>query len=221
MDAFVFLKYFALAYLLFFLSRMLYEAFANLAFIPFVWKRARPVMYAEAFGMVVFVFATIFFLMVFVPYMDIGWMNLFSADGGNIILTPIADMAKTGVGLVRYAPIALLAVLCFIAPFIAKTEEVFFRYGHTEWGAIVRQSIKFGMIHLVIGIPIAAGVALSFLGLFLGYKYRKIYLAGLPFCGEETHLSHAKALAECITYHTIFDTALFAILIAGLVFVVL
>jgi len=148
--------------------------------------------------------------------MRIGWMNLFSADGGNVILAPFTELADRH-DIIRFAPALLLVVLTFLAPFIVKVEEEMFRYGHTEWFAVSRQSVKFGLVHLVLGIPLAAPVALIILGFFLGYTYRKAYQETLPFCGDDLNMAHARAIATSITYHTVFDCMLFVLLFIGLV----
>ncbi|MFA5831380.1 MAG: hypothetical protein WC878_06120 [Candidatus Paceibacterota bacterium] len=215
-DPFFYIKGIALAYVLFFIVRMARDAFADISFISFIWKSVRPKMCAEAFGVLVLVVGTIILLMMFVPFMRIGWMNLFTAEGGNIMMAPLADLAERH-DFVRFAPALLLVALIFLAPFFVKVEEEIFRYGHTEWKAISLQSAKFGLVHLALGIPLAAPVSLIILGFFLGYKYRKAYRETLPVCGDDLNMAHMRGLATSITYHTVFDCMLFVILLAGLV----
>ncbi len=216
-DPVFYLKGIALAYVLYFIVGMAREAFANISFVPFIWKRTNPKMFAETFGILVLVTGTMFLLLAFIPFMRIGWMNFFSPDGGNIILKPFTDLAESSDYLIRCIPVVLLAVLIFLAPFIVKVEEEIFRYGHTEWRAVSRQSVKFGLIHLILGIPIAAPLALIILGFFLGYKYRKAYRETLPYCGEDFNMAHSRAIATSIAYHTIFDCMLFVLLLVGLI----
>ncbi|MCX6739377.1 MAG: hypothetical protein NT098_05025 [Candidatus Parcubacteria bacterium] len=216
-DTVFYLKGIALAYALYFIVSMAREAFANISFVPFIWKRVHPKMVVEVFGILILVVGIMILLMMFVPFMRIGWMNFFAHEGGNIILKPFTDLAESSDYLIRCIPVILLAVLIFLAPFIVKVEEEIFRYGHTEWGAVSRQSVKFGLIHLVLGIPLAAPVALTFLGFFLGYKYRKAYLETLQYCGEDLNMAHSRAIATSIVYHTVFDCILFVFLLVGLI----
>ena len=217
-DIFVILKYLALAYAFYFLVRMIYDAFTDISFISFVWKRVRPKMVAEAFGVLILVASSFVLLSLLVPFMRLGWMNFFTAEGGNIILTPIADLTQTNHDFLRYAPVGLLLVLLFIVPFFVKIEEEIFRYGHTTSGAVVWWSVIFGLAHLILGIPIAAGVSLIILGLFLGYKYRKAYLETIPFCEGDLLPAHMRAIAVSITYHAIFDSMLFVILLISVIY---
>jgi len=215
-DPFFYIKGIALAYALFFIVRMARDACADISFISFIWKNTCPKMYAEMLGILILVISTMFLLLTFVPFMRFGWMNFFAAEGGNIMLTSFTNLAERH-DFVRFAPALLLASLIFLAPFFVKVEEEIFRYGHTEWKAISRQSVKFGLVHLALGIPLAAPVSLIILGFFLGHKYRKAYRETLPVCGEDLNMAHMRALATSITYHTIFDCLLLVILLAGLV----
>lgn len=215
-DPLFYLKIFAVAYVLYFMVSMTRDAFADLSFISFIWKRVRPKMCFEVFGILFLVTSTMILLLMFVPFMRIGWMNLFFAEGGNFILKPFTDLSDSPQYFFRFIPLIFLAALLFLAPFIVKVEEELFRYGHTGWGSVSLQSVKFGLVHLVLGIPLAAPLALIILGFFLGYKYRKAYLETLPYCGEDLNMAHSRAIATSIAYHTVFDCMLFVFLFAGL-----
>jgi hypothetical protein len=218
LDFFIVLKYLALAYGVYFLVKMTRDAVINISFISFVWKRVRSKMIAEAFGVLFLVASSFVLLSLFVPITRLGWMNFFIAEGGNIILTPIAGLTETHTDFVRYVPVALLIVLLFIAPFFVQVEEEMFRHGHTSKGGMILWSVIFGLAHLVLGIPLAAGISLIILGLFLGYKYRKAYWETVPFCGEELNIAYSRAIATSIVYHTLFDSMLFVILLAKVVY---
>jgi hypothetical protein len=217
-DPFMVLKYLALAYGVYFLVKMIYDAFCDISFISLVWKRVRPKMVAETLGVLFLVASSFVLLSLFVPITRLGWMNFFTAEGGNIILTPIAGLAETKYDFTRYIPVMLLCILLFVVPFFVKIEEEMFRHGHTSRSGVGLWSAIFGLAHLVLGIPIAAGFSLIILGLFLGYKYQKAYWETIPVCGEEVNLAYARAIMTSITYHTLFDSILFIILLAGVIY---
>jgi hypothetical protein len=175
-------------------------------------------MVAEVLGVLFLVASSFVILSLFVPITRIGWMNFFATEGGNIILTPIAGLVKTNIDFVRYLPAVLLVILLFIAPFFVQIEEEMFRHGHTSKCGVIIWSVFFGLAHLVLGIPVAAGVSLIILGLFLGYKYRKAYWETVLVCGEELNLAYSRAIATSITYHTLFDSIIFVILLGVVIY---
>jgi hypothetical protein len=73
----------------------------------------------------------------------------------------------------KYYAMLFLPVLLFALPSLAKYEEDDFREGTRGWADGVKRSIKFGLIHLIVLIPLGAALALSIGGLWFTYQYFK------------------------------------------------
>ncbi len=84
--------------------------------------------------------------------------------GGNILVK--------GLQIPGFAWI-FLALFAANVPRLAMNEELAFRKGYKKPGPIALQSVKFGLIHTLVGVPIAFGLALSIAGGWFAYQYLK------------------------------------------------
>jgi len=65
-----------------------------------------------------------------------------------------------------------LVLLAINVPRLALNEEYVFRKGHYHFWPIVWQSLKFGLAHCIVGVPIGIGLALGLAGGWFAYQYR-------------------------------------------------
>ena len=146
----------------------------NYEFVWSVWRRFRIKMFFECLGIVTLTIAAVVALRQ-VPGLNYGWINLFFGGEGNMLIKPIAEGShSTHISIRLLVPIFFIA-LAFVLPFLARSEERSFRKGHDDWGSITKQSVKFGLIHCLVGVPLAAGIALIIPGLFYGLKYKRAF----------------------------------------------
>lgn len=105
-----------------------------------------------------------------VPWLNWGWWALLGNDASNII---VGQTGREGVGWEAVAVLVPL-VLMFAVPRFARDEERTFReYAERRsWPRRALLCLLFGLVHLLMGIPIAAGLAISLMG---GY-YTAVYL---------------------------------------------
>ncbi len=102
------------------------------------------------------------------PVMRWGWLTMLAtpADGPdpgtNLMIAPTS---------IPWFGVAFFALLTINLPRLARREEEVFRRGTRNWAHGIQRSFKFGMIHMVVGVPVAAGLALSFAGLFFTWRY--------------------------------------------------
>ncbi|MFA5830631.1 MAG: hypothetical protein WC878_02255 [Candidatus Paceibacterota bacterium] len=192
-------------------SSELYRNRKNLPFIWEIWKRFRPGMFIQVFVLIIIVLATAVFLSNHVPYLHYGWMHLILKNGGNIVTGPVLSVAHSEYMVLRILPPVFLFVFLLVIPFLANGEEKIFRKGYHTRGKMIRQSIRFGLVHLVAGIPIAAGIALIVPGLFFAYKYHDTYTK-LMQTTEKKEASHEAVLVST-TYHTLMNSILVVYLI--------
>ena len=141
----------------------------NYQFVWSIWRRFRVKMFFECLGVVAVMVAAVIVLRQ-IPGLSYGWIKFFYSGDGNVLVTPIMEGSKSNSIWVRSLIPIYFAIFVFVIPFLARAEENIFRKGHTEWGAIIKQSVKFGLVHCLVGVPLANGVALIISGLFFGFK---------------------------------------------------
>ncbi len=187
---------------------MLYDHRQKIGFIWTVWKRFRPLMFLEVLLLLTLTVSTFLVLETVIPILKYGWANLFLSGGGNILVSPMVDASKavpdSAIGMAIKLVIASIGlVMLSIMPFIAKAEEDRFRKGYHDIKSITKQSVKFGFIHLFVGIPIAVALALCGVGAFFAWKYNKAYK-------RNAHLDPIRQEEEAVmvstTYHALYNT---------------
>ena len=141
----------------------------NLAVI----KQYRPIQFLTTVFVVVAVIVTATLLYNYVPLMDknpilwvlswvFGWGD--GTGQGNVLFFGLQW---------KYYAIAFLTVLFFALPSLARLEEEAYREGTVNWAQGLVRSIRFGLIHLIMLIPLGAALALSIGGLWFTYQYFK------------------------------------------------
>lgn len=197
-------------------------AFANIAFALYVnrsrlgfawsvWKRVRVGMVLECICVIILTITSFLLLKVYVPLMGIGWANLFFENGGNVLIVPMTDATQSPNFFIRLLVPIFLVMFMVVIPFMTHIEENSFRKGYHQWGEIIRQSIKFGFIHMIVGIPLAGGVVLSGVGLFYALKYKRAFdrLEGKLSWSEREE----EAVMVSTTYHAIYNALLITLLL--------
>lgn len=105
-----------------------------------------------------------------VPGMSFGWWTAIGGEGN-----PVFGAGRPGaVGPLDAAVPVVFGVLLLLGlPLLVEGEEWMFRRGaeHRGPAANLRRAVLFGLVHAVIGIPLAAAVALSAGGLYLTWAY--------------------------------------------------
>jgi hypothetical protein len=132
--------------------------------------RARHLVQAPFVLLAVSVTAVVLYA---VPVLRIGW---WTAIGGTGNIVTGSTTRTSGTPLEWLIPALFILLLFPALPLFAEREEIVFRQGVEGW--TVRQrvwmALKFGLIHLIMGIPIAVALALS-IG---GWYFQSCYLRG-------------------------------------------
>src|SRR5690606_8906721 len=128
----------------------------NYQFVWSVWRRFRITMFLECLGVVILTIVAVVILAQ-MPNLKYGWISLFfGGESGNMLVKPIVEGTEsTSISIRMMVPLFFVA-LAFVLPFLAQSEEKSFRQGYDDWGSIVKQSIKFGLVHCIVGVPVAA-----------------------------------------------------------------
>ncbi|MGH3441040.1 MAG: hypothetical protein ACRDUY_03140 [Nitriliruptorales bacterium] len=173
-----------------------------------VWRGIRLRHVAGALGLLVAV-VTVAAVLLEIPFLRYG---IGSALGfsGNAVFAPLEEAAvRSGAGATGRAEWILvvgatifLGFLAALLPWLAFVEEEVFRAGLED--APPRQemltALRFGLVHLVMLVPIAAALAIGVAGLVYGRLYRRRYrLAGptdeLPLAVARSYRPTRRALS--------------------------
>lgn len=192
-------------------TRAFYVNRHQLGFIPLVWRRFTWPMLAEMALLAAATLFVIFLLDTYLPALSWGWPNLFGEEVGNIAVAPVLAGSDSPSLVLRLAVPFFLAALLIVLPLLAGAEERIFRKGRHTWREITMYSIFFGLIHLAVGVPLCAGLALIGPGFYYAYKYRRAYLTLRPVLGEEQ--AQRGGWLVSTTYHALYNTLLVALLL--------
>lgn len=157
-----------------------------------VYAQVRPLQVLEDIGLVVVVLLVMGGLTSLHPVFTwwLGRLFKLKSDGTNINLMPIR--------VPILGPIYLF-LLAFVLPVICYWEETIFRQGTHDWKDAIVRSLLFGFVHMLVGVPLGAAIALSVAGLWLSI----CYLQG--------------GILLSTVHHTTYDLIILTILFLGLV----
>jgi hypothetical protein len=129
--------------------------------------RLRHVLLAPPVLGLVLVVASVLYL---VPPLRFGWWTAIGGEGNPVLG---ATSQTQGSVLEWLIPAVFLVLLIPALPLFAEREEQMFRQGaeNLSWPRRVRRSVEFGLVHAIIGIPIAVALALSVGGLYFTWRY--------------------------------------------------
>lgn len=210
---FVLMKVLLVAVSLATVALTLYEERRRLGFTWLVWRRFTILAFVEVCLVLITTIFTYFVLQSYLPVLTWGWMSLFVKNGGNVIIAPIFEGQRSSWIAVRLlVPVFFVAMLA-IVPAMAKREEDWFRKGHHTWRTIWRQSLKFGFIHCIVGVPLGIGLVLSGVGLFYAWKYHSTYLRCMSTMSGEQ--AEEEALLTSTMYHSLYNTVVVVVVIVA------
>jgi hypothetical protein len=143
-----------------------------------------------------------------VPGLSFGWWSALGGTG-NVVLG--STDRTSGTVLVWLVPAFFLVLLIPALGLFAEREEIMFRAGAETWstGRRVLTGLKFGLIHLIMGIPIGAALALSVGGWYFTWAYLRGYHRGGTDAGVlEATRSHLAFNIEVLTVVAVYVVSL-------------
>lgn len=142
-----------------------------------------------------------------VPPLRFGW---WTALGGTGNVAFGSSERTAGTVLEWLIPGAFIALLLPALPMLVEREERMFRLGAEYWSVRRRAwaGLKFGLFHLVAGIPLAAALAIS----LAGWWFTWTYLRGVRRSGGDP----AAGLAESTRAHLAYNLEIVALVAVGL-----
>jgi len=136
-----------------------------------------------------------------VPPLRFGWWTLLGGQG-NVVFGSTEQTSGTPWEVV--VPIAFVLLLLPALPLFVEAEERRFRFGAEGWSTQRRlvRGLQFGLLHLVVGIPVAAALALAVGGWWFTWVYLRAY---------RRTSSAAEALTESTRAHLGYDMVIIAL----------
>ena len=214
-----------------------------------IWQRIRPRHVLGSLGLVVVVLGTALTLLAAAPLTGFGLGSLVGLHG-NAIFAPLEEVTLRGGGtatdpggaagdarpadggspaagaphpLVMLATVTVLGGLVLLFPWLAYVEERVFREGLEEAG-LARElwtALKFGLLHMIMLIPLAAALAIAVAGFFYGRIYRRAYrraaartatvedVLGVPVVlRPPVRQLRAEAVLESTVWHATFNSSI-------------
>lgn len=191
----------SLRFLLLFVAAMLtvtaYQSYRD-GTMKLIWSsvRLRHVGLALLFLAIVILAMLLFSL---VPGLDWGYIKALTGQQGSVYADP--QPVKTGV-IDRILPLWILVVLVLNIPSAVMAEEAMFRakLGQWTWPRRVGMQLLFGLMHMVLGIPLFAALGLAVFGFLLSFRHLRQLRMGMRaeravLDGASIHLSYNLILA--------------------------
>jgi len=146
-----------------------------------------------------------FLLLSLVPPLRFGWWTLLGGQG-NIVFGSTEQTSGTAWEVV--VPVVFVLLLLPALPLLVEAEERRFRLGAESWTTARRlfRGLQFGLLHLVVGIPVAAALALTLGGWWFTWVYLRAY---------RRTASPSEALAESTRAHLGYDLVVIALVAAS------
>jgi uncharacterized membrane protein YjjB (DUF3815 family) len=239
------------AVILVLLGRVVPVAWRNRRLAYAVWGRIRPRHVLGGLGLLAVVLTVALALLQYVPVTRYGFGS-FVGLHGNAVFAPIEEAAVRagGEGLTAPAPggppeaggqgarygllaaaAAFLGGLVLLFPWLAYVEERTFREG-LERATLARElasALRFGLVHLVMLIPLAAALALAVAGFAYGRIYRRAHRRaaarteevegplGLPVTVAPSPARvRGEAVLEATVWHATVNTIVVTLVFLGL-----
>ena len=143
-----------------------------------------------------------------VPPLRWGWWTAIGGQGNPAV--GVTD-STTGSALEWIVPVVFLVMLLPALPLFAEREEHMFRLGAESWstGRRIGRGLQFGLVHAVIGIPIAAALALSVGGWYFTAMYLRAW--------RRTNDAEA-AVLESTRAHLTYNLEVLVLVVVALLF---
>lgn len=179
-----------------------------------IWRGLRLRHVLQAIRIILLVVASYYLIANLAPWTRWGWWSAVGGQG-SVVLGHTDSVADPSLSWVhRLAPVVFLAALLCFLPSAARREERWFRLGSERRALLGRLLVAFafGLLHLVMGIPIAAALALT----AAGWGFQSIYLAAYARRG-----SRHDALKESTHVHLAYNLLLLSVVGVALALAVL
>lgn len=227
------------------LARTVRPAWRQRALAARVWRSVRPRHVLGSLALLVAVLTVALALAAFVPPTRLGLGSLVGFSG-NAVFAPVEEVSVRagGTGLTgqaapepgrRWTTVAVSAPfllwLLLLVPWLAYSEERLFREG-LEDASLAREvgtALRFGLVHLVMLVPLAAALAIGVAGFAYGRSYRRAFRRaaarrepvpgplGPVLVAPPRSAVRTEALLASTTLHATFNALVILVVLAALI----
>lgn len=106
-------------------------------------------------------------------FLSFSWIKLLGGSGTNLIANPGLTEGSSTFAFI--GSFIFYFCLIVILPYLAKIEELSFRSQRFSVKERVISSIKFGFVHMIVGVPVFAAILLCFIGYIFSIRYKKSF----------------------------------------------
>lgn len=209
--------------------RELWSNRSKLNFVGAIYFQSGILSYIRAFAIVVVTITLGIILYLNAPeFLKWGWGSLVFGNSGNVALQPLDTASQVAQKVseiqgntfdYRWLFLGLVwMTFILVLPFWAEAEEKIFRQGVHSWKGMAINSIKFGLVHLIMGIPLCWAFMLSVPGFLFACRYKYAYHRHLNKFKNETKAQEAGVRASTAD-HTIYNAILITLSVAILLLV--
>jgi len=142
-----------------------------------VWRGLRPSHFLLAVPILLLAAVVGISAWLWLPGAWFGWWSLMGNGGGGAINASLTPATADAPAFSKVLPYVMLISLALVLPMAARWEEMRFRLGAESQGTGKRLvvALGFGLAHLIMGIPIAAALAVGAGGWGFAAAYRRAY----------------------------------------------
>ncbi|MGG6267179.1 hypothetical protein ACQ4M3_37355 [Leptolyngbya sp. AN03gr2] len=183
--------------------------------ISSVYFRSGIRVYIQAITLLILTLTIAVVAYAIVPgWMKLGWTSFVFNSSTNLAVQPFQAIKQSSTNWVQNLLLLVLwAFMVFALPFLAEQEEQIFRSRTLEWTNIARNSLVFGLIHLVMGVPLIASFVLAVPGFAFGCRYRQTYYRSIRKYAYSSEAAHEEALLASTKLHSIYNAIAITILV--------
>jgi hypothetical protein len=180
------------------------------------FRRAKD--YLWAFLLVVFVFTTLIILSnIQLPnFLTFSWLKLLGAKSGTNLITNPGISGSTNQTLQFFGSLIFYSALIFFLPYLAKIEEVQFRSYKISIKDRIISSIKFGFIHMIVGVPVFAALILCIIGYIFSMKYVKSFDRAYNKY-QSTYFADEEAIYSATSLHAKFNFLIISLVLISII----
>lgn len=96
------------------------------------------------------------------------WLSMLATESDGPVSGQNLNLSAVKI---RWFGVLFTALLALNIPRLARLEEAAFRRGTKSWTDALPRSLKFGFMHMIVGVPVAAGLCLTLSGLWFTWNY--------------------------------------------------
>jgi hypothetical protein len=174
--------------------------------------------YIWAFLLVVLVFTILIILsnLQLPSFLTFSWLKLLGAESGTNLISNPGVSSLSNQTLQFIGSLVFYSTLIFFLPYLAKIEEIQFRSYKISVKDRIVSSVKFGFIHMIVGIPVFAALILCFIGYCFSEKYVRSFNKAYDKY-KSTYFADEDAIESATSLHAKFNFLIISLVLLSII----